>query len=67
MDIKIDKGLLRWFSYVERMENNRAAKKVYVGERAFRHSVGRPWKRWIDIGRDCLRRNVRDVIWGINP
>ena len=59
MDIKIDKGLLRWFSYVERMENNRAAKKVYVGERAFRHSVGRPWKRWIRKGEREKCRKVK--------
>ena len=39
---KIDEGVLRWFSYVERMENNRIAKRVCVGECA-----GRSRKRWI--------------------
>ena len=29
---KIDEGVLRWFGHVERMENNRIAKRVYVGE-----------------------------------
>ena len=28
----IDEGVLRWFVHVERMENDRAAKKTYVGE-----------------------------------
>ena len=41
LDEKIDKGVLQWFSHVERMENNRIAKRVYVGS----GSVGRPWKR----------------------
>ena len=31
-DERIDKGVLWWFSHVERMENDRSAKRVYVGE-----------------------------------
>ena len=27
---KIDEGVLRWFGHVERMDNNRIAKRVYV-------------------------------------
>ena len=38
---RIDAGVLRWFGYVERMENVRIAKRVYVGECAVSHSVGR--------------------------
>ena len=30
VDEKIHEGVLRWFGHVERMENDRAAKKVYV-------------------------------------
>ena len=30
------------------MEKDRIAKRVYVGECDGSHSVGRPWKRWID-------------------
>ena len=30
------------------MENDRMAKRVYVGECAGNHSLGRPRKRWID-------------------
>ena len=32
VDEKIDEGVLRWFSHVERMENDRIAKRVYVRE-----------------------------------
>ena len=38
---KID-GVLRWFFYVEKMENDRIAKRVYVGECAGSRLVGRP-------------------------
>ena len=31
MDEKIDDVIHRWFGYVERMENDRIAKRVYVG------------------------------------
>ena len=39
---KIDEGVLRWFGHVERMEIDRIAKRVYVGECAGSCSVGRP-------------------------
>ena len=42
---KIDKGILRRFGHVERMENDRIAKRVYVGGWAGRRSVGRPRRR----------------------
>ena len=32
VDEKIDKDILQWFSHVEKMENDRIAKKVYVGK-----------------------------------
>ena len=31
VDDEIDEGVLRWFGHVERMENDRIAKRVYVG------------------------------------
>ena len=31
VDEKIDEGVLRWFDYVERMENYKIAKRVYLG------------------------------------
>ena len=56
LDEKMDEGVLRWFGHVERMENNRIAKGVYVGECAGSRSVGRPRKRRINIMKDCLKK-----------
>ena len=53
---KIDEGVLRWFEHMERMENDRIAKRVYVGECVVSRSVGRPRKRWIDKVKDCLKK-----------
>ena len=61
MDESIDEGVLRWFSYVERMENDMIAKRVYVGECACSRLVGRPRKRWIDTIKDCLKKRGLDV------
>ena len=49
IDERIEEGVLslRWFAHVERMKNDRIAKRVYVGECAGSHSVGWPMKRWI--------------------
>ena len=32
VDERIDEGVLRWFSHLERMMNDRIAKRVYVEE-----------------------------------
>ena len=32
-DERIHKGVLRWFGHVQKIENDRIAKRVYVGER----------------------------------
>ena len=61
VDEKINGSVLRWLVHVERMENDRIAKKVYVGECARSRSVGRPRKRWIDILKDCLQKRGLDV------
>ena len=53
---RINENVLRWFGHVERMERDRIAKRAYVGECAGSHSVGRPWNRWIDTVKDCLRK-----------
>ena len=41
---------------MERMESDRIAKKVYVGECAGSCSLGRPQKRGIDTMKECLRK-----------
>ena len=56
VDERIDKGVLRWFIHLARMNNDRIAKRVYVGECAGSHSMGRPRKRWIDTVKDYLRK-----------
>ena len=61
LDERIDQGVLRWFCHVERMERDRIIKRFYVGECAGNLSVGRPWKRWIDTIKECLRKKGLDV------
>ena len=39
VDEKMDEGVLQWFYHVERMENDRIAKRVYIGECAGSSSV----------------------------
>ena len=56
VDERMDEGFLRRFGHVERMENDRIAKRVYVGEYAGSRSVGRTRKRWIDTVKECLRK-----------
>ena len=43
------------------MENERIAKRVYIGEFAGSHSVGWPRKRWIDAMKDCLKKSGLDI------
>ena len=49
------KRLMKMFSE-ERMSNDRIAKRVYIGECTGSCSVGKPWKRWIDTVKDCLKK-----------
>ena len=43
------------------MENDRIAKRVYVGECASSRSVGRPRKGWTDTVKDCLKKRDLDL------
>ena len=58
MDKRIVEGVLQWFSHVEIIENDRIAKRVYIGECTGSWSIGRLWKRWIDIVRDCVKKEI---------
>ena len=40
-----DESVLLWFGHVERIENDKIAKKVYVGVCSYSCSVGRLQKR----------------------
>ena len=46
---------------MERMENDRIAKRVYGEECAGSRSVGRPRKRWIDSVKDSLKKGGLDI------
>ena len=43
---------------------DRIAKRVYVGDCAGSHSVGRPRKRWIDTVKVCSRKRGLGVRQG---
>ena len=43
------------------MENDKTAKRVYVGVHAGSRSVGRPQKRWTDTVKECLKNRCLDV------
>ena len=43
------------------MESDKIAKRVYVGVCAGNHSVGSPWKRWIDTVKECIRKRGLDA------
>ena len=43
------------------MENDRIAKKAYVGECAVSRSVGRPWKRWNDTAKEYLKKSCLGI------
>ena len=45
----------------KRIENDRIAKRAYVGECTSSYSVGRLQKRWIDTVKNSLRKKGLDV------
>ena len=50
---KIDKSILQWFGHIERMGNDRIAKRVYVVGCMGSCLVGQLWKRWNDEVNEC--------------
>ena len=48
VDERIQEDFLHWFSHVERMENDRIAKRLYVGEFASSSSVVQLQKEKVD-------------------
>ena len=57
----VDEGVIRWFGHVERIERDRIAKRIYVGECAGSSSLGRLRKKWIDTVKECLKKRGLDV------
>ena len=58
MDEKIDESVLQQFGYVERVENDRIAKRAYIRKFVSSSSVGWLWERLIDILRTVLKKEV---------
>ena len=57
VDERIEEDVFHWFSHVESMENDRIAKRLYVGEFAGSTSAGQPQKkRWIDTMKDLKKK-----------
>ena len=48
VDERIEEHVLHWFSHVERMENDRIAMRLYVGEFAGSCSADQPRKEEVD-------------------
>ena len=53
LDERLDEGVLQWFHHVERMEDYRFPKGVYVEECTGSRSVGRQQNRCIDTVKAC--------------
>ena len=53
---RADRGVLRWFGHVERMDDERIVKKIYKSEVDGVRAVGRPRMRWMDGVKDILQR-----------
>ena len=63
-NVKDCKCMLWLFGHMERMERDRIVKRIYVGECAGSHSMGRPQKRWINTMKEYFRKrglNVRQI------
>ena len=58
---KIDQSVLRWFGHMERMENERLVKRVYVSKVEGRRARGRPRKRWLDGVQEALEKRGLDI------
>ena len=58
MGVRIDESVYRLFDHIERMRNDRIAKRVYAGECMGSRLVGQPQKMWIDSVSDFEKRNL---------
>ena len=53
---RIDEIVCCWFGHLEKMENDKIAKRVYMGVCIGSCLVGQPWKRWIDSVNRSLKK-----------
>ena len=56
-----DQGVLRWFGNVERMEDERMAKRVYESDVRDVRRRGKPRKCWMDGGKEVLARKGLNI------
>ena len=66
VDERIDEGFLGGSTMWRGWRMIGFFKRVYVGESACSSSLGRPWKRWIDTLKDCLRKRGLNIRIGVN-
>ena len=53
---RVERCVLRWFGHVERMNDERMAKRVYVSGVEGRQGRGRPNRVWIDGVKEALNK-----------
>ena len=58
---RVDMNVLRWFSHVERMDNERLLKKVMNAKVDGRSARGRPSFRWMDGVKRTLNDRTMDM------
>ena len=58
---RIDQGVLRWFGHVERIGDERMAKRVYEYDVRGVRRRGRPRKCWMDGVKEVLARKGLDI------
>ena len=58
---KMDQSVLRWFGHVERMGNDRMAKRVYESDIRGTRRRGRPRKSWLNGVREILGRKGLNI------
>ena len=58
---RIDQGLLRWFGHVERMGDERMAKRLYESDVRSVRRRGRPRNCWMDGVKEVLTRKGLNI------
>lgn len=58
---RMDQGVLRWFGHVERMGDDRMAKRVYESDVRGVRRRGRPRKCWMDGVKEVLARKGLNI------
>ena len=58
---RIDQGVLRWFGHIERMGDERMAKRMYESDVRGVRRRGRPRKCWMDGVKEVLARKCLNI------